>query len=187
MEHRPQSTLPTYVQEPAPGTPMLRYHGHMDHEVDVRVLDLVDTMARADERLRPVRRWLTMVILELLDNSRRHALDREVWLQWTISRDRMTLCVGNTASGEHARRLRHISDRIAKTPAEDLRTAYLAQLEHGEMSPGGGAGLGMLKIARKTAGGLRITVTPTGEDRFLCTSTVCTALGQSARAGMYAA
>lgn len=59
---------------------------------------------------------------------------------------------------------------------EELQAAYRAQLVHGAFGAKGGAGLGLLGIARMAEGSLGATATPISTTPSLCISEITTNL-----------
>ena len=55
---------------------------------------------------------------------------------------------------------------------EQVAEAFRAQLTNEEFGEKGGAGLGMLQIAKRTGGRIEATIEPFGTDEYFCTSQV---------------
>ncbi|MBK9418655.1 MAG: hypothetical protein IPN62_15570 [Flavobacteriales bacterium] len=66
--------------------------------------------------------------------------------------------------------------KIAAMSPEEITDAFKRQMTEEGYGEKGGAGLGMLQIARRVGKNIRAEISPLHSDEFLCTSTVCTHL-----------
>ncbi len=153
-------------------TPTLRYHGMLQGEVSVRLLDMLEAMARSDDRLRPRFRKIAGALLELLDNAQRHGVRDNVDVCMHVLDDRFICSITNNALNIDALRLKRKADRIGRMAPTELRAAYVHRLANGRLGRNGGAGLGILRMARQLGSCPTIEVEPAGPLEHRCTSTI---------------
>lgn len=155
---------------------LLEYRGQLTSEVRVQLLDLLNCIALFNLGHRRDLKKLVGIALELLDNAQRYNASNDVDFQWRIQDDTLVVCISNSANPNDAHRLVDCVRNIAQMSEEQVCAAFKEQMLNPDFGDKGGAGLGMLQIARK--GGRQITadIQPTNNDLFRCTSQVTTSL-----------
>lgn len=126
---------------------------------------------------RTIMKRIGNVLIECLQNVMRHGLIEDngfTQLYLTLESTPVGFQVqcGNLVNSEM--RL-HLSERLAEINGmeeEILRKTYIETLCNGEMSSKGGAGLGLLSLAKKASGPIEYRFDSQGEDRELFTLTV---------------
>lgn len=157
---------------------LLEYKGQLNGELRLQLLDLVKCAALCTLGARGDLKKLVGVALELLDNAQRYNAGSDVDFSWRIEGEQLVVSISNRASGDDAKRLKKAVDDIeAMSPAE-ITEAFRHQMMNEGFGEKGGAGLGMLQIAKKVGKGLHAEIRPLQGDQYLCTSIVTAPLSQ---------
>lgn len=154
---------------------LLEYRGKLTSEIRIQLLDLLQSTSRADLGLRTDLKGLIGIALELLDNAQRYNLCQTVDFRWQIAGDELQISIRNKASRHDGQRLSEAVNAIAAMSTEQVCEAFRRQLTNEAFGLRGGAGLGMLQIARRSGRKIQATVEPI-EDMTICTSIVSTQL-----------
>ncbi|HRH39125.1 MAG TPA: DUF6272 family protein [Flavobacteriales bacterium] len=155
---------------------LVQYAGHLNSEVRLQLLDLVKVMSLANLGERSDLKRLCNIAIELLDNAQRYSSARDVAFQWHVVDQVLMVEIRNRASREDAERLLQIVGEINAMTAAEIATAFRAQLTNEQFGDKGGAGLGMLQIAKRTGARINATLEQTTNEEFLCTSEVAVLL-----------
>lgn len=158
---------------------LLEYKGQLSSEVRIQLLDLLKCIALLNLGPRSDLKKLIGIALELLDNAQRYNARNDVDFRWHIADGQLVVTITNTASSEDARRLMEAVRAIERMSPEDITEAFKRQLLEEGFSEKGGAGLGMLQIARKVGNNITAEIKALRPDEYRCTSTVSTALDQT--------
>ena len=159
---------------------LLEYKGQLSGEVHIQLLELIRCIALLNLGPRNDLKKLISIALELLDNAERYNSRRDVEFKWRIVDDQLVVTVTNTASSTDAQRLMESVAAIDRMSAEQLTQAFKRQMADQNFGAKGGAGLGILQIARKVGRNITADVRELKPDEYLCTSTVSTLLGNGA-------
>ena len=114
--------------------------------------------------------------MELLDNAERYNSSTDVDFIWRIDGDQLVVTIRNKAKSADAHRLQKAVSRIAAMTPDEITEAFKRQMTEEGYGEKGGAGLGMLQIARRVGKNIRAEISPLPKDEFLCISTVSTHL-----------
>ena len=155
---------------------LIRYEGLLTSEVRVQLTDLLLAIAVSNLGSRSDLKKLFGVAVELLDNAQRYCSTGSVSFQWRIEGTELVITISNKASKEDAERL---IDRVATIQAmspEQLAEAFRQQLQDPTFGEKGGAGLGMLQIARRVGQAIDARIAPDANGEYVCTSQVTTTL-----------
>ncbi len=111
---------------------------------------------------------ISVIALELIDNALRYGLMKEI--SFTIRREDDVLWMEliNFAKCEDAKKLKDSSDRIQHLTPEEIEMAFNVQLLNPEFGERGGAGLGLLHIARKGIMAIEVKTEKTDLDSCKC-------------------
>lgn len=153
-----------------------RYEGQLTSEVRIQLTDLVMAVAIANMGRRPNIKKLCGIAIEMLDNAQRYCTDGNVRFNWQLEGTCLVISVENNANSADAHRLLKCVDDVNRMSTEQIAAAFRAQLTNGEFGEKGGAGLGLLDIARKSAGTIAASIRPVRDDVYTCKSTVATPL-----------
>jgi hypothetical protein len=151
---------------------LLQYQGQLTSEVRVQLLDLLNCIALFNLGHRPDLKKLVGIALELLDNAQRYNASSDVEFHWHIEEGTLVVTIRNKATREDAERLVNAVENIGRMTPEEIARAFKEQLMTEGFGDKGGAGLGMLQIARKVGNQIHADMKPIGGDTFICTSTV---------------
>src|SRR5688500_9711425 len=162
-----------------PDKSLLEYRGQLTSEVRLQLLDLLKCIALFNLGPRTDHKKLVGIALELLDNAQRYNSSNDIELSWTIANGELVITITNKASSRDAHRLLETVERISRMDPEEISAEFKRQLTNGSFGDSGGAGLGMLQIARKAGRNISARIEATVADEFLCTSKVITPLDRT--------
>jgi hypothetical protein len=139
----------------------LVYLGEFSHEITKMFTAMAeDDMERQSENSSTIRR-VYHVMVETLQNMTRHS--DEIAEAGSIGKglfmigkkeESYYIITSNKVSNEKKERLHSALQQINAATMEELREMYRQQIKYGSLSEKGGAGLGLIDIARKTSGKL---------------------------------
>jgi hypothetical protein len=158
----------------------IQYKGQLSSEVRIQLLDLLKAISLANLGQRNDLKKLCGIALELLDNAQRYRSSGGVNFQWRIEGHMLVVSISNTAAREDAERLLKTVDEINAMSPEQVADAFRAQLTNEQFGAKGGAGLGMLQIAKRTGSRLNARIEATSTDEFLCVSEVAATINPAA-------
>lgn len=161
------------------GSNHVEYHGRMSTEVRIQLLDLLKVISLANLGQRSDLKKLCGIALELLDNAQRYSTNQEVGFEWRIEGEHLVVVIQNQASRADAERLVRTVEGINNMTSAEVVEAFKAQLLTEGFGEKGGAGLGMLQIAKKTGSRLTARIAPAAGDDYLCVSEVAAPLNQN--------
>ncbi|MBV6404748.1 MAG: hypothetical protein IT228_07170 [Flavobacteriales bacterium] len=159
-----------------PNSNLIRYEGLLTSEVRVQLADLLMAIALTNLGSRGDLKKLFGVAVELLDNAQRYCSAGSVSFQWRIQGSELVIEISNLADKADADRLLAIVSSIQSMTAEQIAEAFKQQLQDPAFGEKGGAGLGMLQIARKVGNRITAAVSPESDGAYRCTSQVTTQL-----------
>lgn len=160
----------------APNSNLIRYEGLLNSEVRVQLTDLLMAIALTNLGSRGDLKKLFGVAVELLDNAQRYCSTGSVSFQWRIQGPELVIEISNLADKADAERLLAIVASIQSMTSEQIAEAFKQQLQDPAFGEKGGAGLGMLQIARKVGNRITAEVSPGPDGIYRCTSQVTTVL-----------
>jgi len=155
---------------------LLQYEGELSGEVRVQLIDLLQCIALSNLGQRSDLKKLVGIALELLDNAHRYNASTDVVFRWNIVGGELVVTITNTASQQDADRLASAVHSVQRMSAEEIAAAYKQQMTTEGFGEKGGAGLGILQIARKVGNKLAVSLTPMQPDRVVCNTIVTTQL-----------
>lgn len=158
---------------------LLDYKGVLSSEVRVQMLELLHHIAIGNLGRRSDLKRLVSVALELLDNAQRYSTTQEVDFRWHVESTNLVVTIRNLASKNDAHRLSEAVEAIQRMNPEEIALAFRQQLTGSGFGARGGAGLGMLQIAKKIGNNIHVDVEQNGNGEFLCTSQVVANLSAS--------
>jgi anti-sigma regulatory factor (Ser/Thr protein kinase) len=132
---------------------MFAYRGEVTSENSVLLLTILEKEMEFSEFSMVGRKRLFMFVLENLQNITRHAdAGYEVMsmVVYTKTEDGYTVTTGNVISSDQVEGLQNSLDTINKLDPDKIREVYREMLKDSDMSSKGGAGLGLIEMARKT-------------------------------------
>ncbi|MFN0032246.1 MAG: DUF6272 family protein [Flavobacteriales bacterium] len=159
---------------------ILDYAGTLSSEVRVQLTDLLGAIAVANLGKRKDLRKLCSIAIELLDNAQRHCTDNDISFKWRIEGDHVVVMVENHATEADAKRLKDQVEAIRNMNPEEIAQEFRKQLVNPEFNAKGGAGLGILQIAKKGATNIEVELHRLLNGSYMCTSIVETPLNSTA-------
>jgi len=157
---------------------MFVYRGVVTNENSIPLLMLLEKEMENSEFAHVGRKRLFMFVLESLQNVSRHS-DRNEHAGMSIvvyskTDSGYTVATGNALPSKNVNDLKTRLDEINKLHPDEIRDAYKKMLVNSELSDKGGAGLGLLEMAKKTGNKLDYDFTRLGKDHsyFVLSKTV---------------
>lgn len=152
----------------------LVYMGEFSHEITKMFTSMAEEdLDRQSEQV-SVRKRVYHVIVETLQNMNKHSdelgRDEDVGkgLYMVGKKDECYYVItSNLVSNNKKESLEEALEEINAASHEELREMYKKQIKEGSISEKGGAGLGLIDIARKTTGKHDYQFIPFDEDYFL--------------------
>lgn len=156
---------------------MFAYRGEVTSENSVLLLTLLEKEMEFSDFSNVGRRRLFMFVLENLQNITRHAdpgCDVMSLVVYTKTREGYTVTTGNVMSEDEVINLKENLENINRLDPERIRDVYREMLKDSDMSSKGGAGLGLIEMARKTGNKLDYDFIPLDSNRsyFILSKTV---------------
>lgn len=155
-----KSILNLYDEMQSSGIDLV-YFGEFSHEITKMFATMSDNRMEQNEEERSIKRKVYHVLVETLQNLNKHS----DWLSdkrnigsglFVIGKknDTYYIITSNKVSNEKKLVLEEQMRSITGATIEDLNDMYKRQLRDGKISNKGGAGLGLIDIARKAEGNL---------------------------------
>lgn len=160
---------------------LLDYKGVLSSDVRVQLLDLLHCIAQDNLGRRTDLKRLVGIALELLDNAQRYNVSKDVDFRWHVEANNLVVTIRNRACRTDAERLMEAVQAIQRMNPEEIALAFKRQLTDDGFGPKGGAGLGMLHIAKKIGNNITANVEHVNTDEYLCTSQVVATLNPRAK------
>lgn len=147
----------------------LLYEGEITHQITKTFLNLTEGNLDKLNIPTPIQKKLFHVMVESLQNITKHADDLEDGLSGkgllaiVKCNNNFMITTGNIIRTNKADKLNKKLNHINTLDKAELREFYLKQLNEGQFSEKGGAGLGFIDIARKTGEKLDFCFIPINE------------------------
>jgi hypothetical protein len=157
---------------------MFAYRGLVTHENSTFLLSLLDKEMEMSDFSFIGRKRLFIFMLEDLQNITRHTLKtgHEVGsiVVYSKTDDGYTVSTGNAISCDEVHDLRKRLEEINRMDSEQIKEVYRTVLQVNDLTEKGGAGLGLLEMARKTGNRLDFSFSPLDNkhDYFILSKTV---------------
>ncbi|MBK8881506.1 MAG: hypothetical protein IPN67_03730 [Bacteroidales bacterium] len=147
---------------------MFAYRGVVTNENSVPLLMLLEKEMESSEFGFAGRKRLFMFVLESLQNVSRHT-SRDIYADMSLvvyskTDSGYTVTTGNVIPAEGSKLLREKLEQINRLDAKEIREVYRQMLSASEFSNKGGAGLGLLEMAKKTGNKLDYDFVPLSDD-----------------------
>ena len=137
----------------------LAYSGRFNDSMTDRIIELSEAYLESHEQLSKLRRKASFLVAESFQNVIRHGTkdtDTPMFSAGNESfmirfiKNRCFISSENAIPTEHVPELKAKMDQVNQYNTEELKVIYKQILEGGELSEKGGAGLGLIEMARKT-------------------------------------
>jgi len=135
------------------------YRGNFSHNIITKILSLSEANLERAEDAKKIRKRIYFIMMECLQNITKHQDEIDIKnsgvdnngifiLQKTV--DSYLITTGNLIETENIEALKAKLEKINGLEADELREFYSEIMTHGEISEKGGAGLGLVAMARKS-------------------------------------
>lgn len=151
---------------PAEGVVVFEQMGSLDHDAVLGLIAATEAASLANNDDKLVRKRLINVVLEGLENLDRHVepSDRATaFARLTVTTERYRLLLGNVSTLTAAALLMSRIGVLNEMSTEDLKGQYLQLLAQEGRTARGGAGLGLLTIARRCEQPMVVNLEPAPE------------------------
>jgi hypothetical protein len=133
---------------------MFAYRGVVTNDNSVPLLMLLENEMKSSEYGYVGRKRLFMFVLESLQNVQRHSNKNQhanmSLVVYSKTNNGYTVSTGNVIPNENINILRSKLEDVNKLETDDIRNVYRQMLSNSELSSKGGAGLGLIEMAKKT-------------------------------------
>lgn len=149
----------------------IRFEGRISHEMVVWLTQTCSQQVLNVGKDPGVAKRVFTIVSELLDNCYRHAnlgleplWDRQVVFIMRIERTVVEIGVSNAVLNKQIAQLAARMDELNSASAVQHRLMYMKQLRYGAISDKGGAGLGLIEVAKKSQSKLDYNFIPANQD-----------------------
>lgn len=159
-----------FIQGGMAGDVIFDHSGEVLHEDVERLLVAAEQWSLAKEDPKILRKRLVNVLMEALENLSRHvdpAYRGTILARLTRTSDRYSLVIGNAVPVTMAAVLLNRMEILGKMSPEELRSHNIILLQSEGRTTNGGAGLGLVTMARKCNGRIAAHTTPINEHSAL--------------------
>ena len=152
----------------------LVYLGEFNHEITKMFTSMAEDDLERQSTAMSVKRRVYHVMVETLQNMNRHS--DEITKDEIVGKglfmigkrnDSYFVITSNRVTIENKDRLQNALNQINSATKEELKEMYKKQIKGGKLSDKGGAGLGLIDIARKTTGRLDYHFIPYDSEEYL--------------------
>jgi hypothetical protein len=160
----------------------LVYEGEVTQEITKTFTSLTEKSLAKSEESNAVQRKVFNVMVECLQNISKHADsmseddedERRGIVMVSRGEESYNIITGNVVKNEKVKGLRANLEQVNSLDKEGLSTLYKTQMKEGRFSDKGGAGLGLIDIAKKTGNTLSYQFKELNEEVsfFILTSTI---------------
>ena len=165
---------------------LLAYKDNINEETSDQLIAMVDSKMIGFDEEKKIKKKVFNVLVECLQNVSRHAepdkgQDHESSIL-LIGRNENSFFIitGNMMSNEKTSHLKEKLDQINKLKPDEIRDRYKELMTQMEFSEKGGAGLGLLDIARKSANKFEYDFRKLGDKKTYFTLKVSIPVGSAA-------
>lgn len=137
----------------------LVYLGVFSHDITKMFTSMAEDELDSKGEHLTIKRKVYHVMVETLQNMNRHSDELtdvgnagKGLFMIGHKNDSYYIITANKVSNEKKEKLEASLELINRSSPEELKQMYLQQIKHGKLSEKGGAGLGLIDIARKTSG-----------------------------------
>lgn len=150
----------------------LVYLGEFSHEITKMFTSMAESDMEKNSEERSVQRKVYHVMVETLQNMNKHSdeiKERNIGNGLFIigkKHDVYYVITSNKVAKNHKDHLEKALISVNSASAQELKEMYKRQIKEGSLSNKGGAGLGLIDIARKTGETLNYQFLPLDEDNY---------------------
>ena len=133
------------------------YRGRFTQQITDSILSLTESNLTTNEQSNKMKKRVYLILVEGLQNITRHQDDTdddssEGYGIFVIQRksDKYFITTGNLIEKESIKHIKDLIDKINSLEKDELKKYYKQVLEEGSLSEKGGAGLGLIDMAKKS-------------------------------------
>jgi hypothetical protein len=136
------------------------YRGNFTDEITENILKLTEANLQQEESRHKIKKRIYSIMVEGLQNITRHQQANEIDIEkieetygiFVIQKmdDYYFITTGNVVENKNIPPLKELLDKINSLSKDELKEYYKKVLTEGELSDKGGAGLGLIDMARKS-------------------------------------
>lgn len=149
---------------------MFAYRGQVTSDNSVLLLTLLEREMEFSDFSLQGRKRLFMFVLENLQNITRHSStpvhEMTSMVLYSKTEDGYTVITGNTIRKEDVKGLKGNLEKINSLDTDQIREVYRTMLQDSNIGHKGGAGLGLIEMARKTGNRLDYDFIPIDDEYF---------------------
>ncbi len=153
---------------------LMIYKGDFGKDSILPIIQIIEEKMRAENETGS--KAFFLILVELLQNVSRHNIQNEnkdgIFMINEDSEGAYWTSVGNVVNQETMQLLTERLEDLNAMEPEELKAAYKQTLREGSFSEKGGAGLGLIEIARKSSEKLKYSFDKMGDDMFFFTFNV---------------
>ncbi|MCB0754084.1 MAG: hypothetical protein H6603_01440 [Flavobacteriales bacterium] len=154
---------------------LMVYKGDFGKDSIMPIISIIEEKMRAENEVGP--KGFFLILVELLQNVSRHNIQEKgfkdgIFMITEAGDGEYWTSVGNVVDTKTKELLSERIDGLNGMDAMDLKKAYKQTLREGSFSDKGGAGLGLIEIARKSSDKLTYSFEDMGNGKFFFTFNV---------------
>jgi hypothetical protein len=150
-----------FIKEPDPGSYEYVYRGTFNEGITNNILKLTESKLSSRETTRSLRKRISFIIIENLQNISRHqdipndeSMASNCLFVLHINHKAARVLTGNFVENSKKAVLREKLDRIVSMDGDEMKALYKEILCDSKISKKGGAGLGLISMGRRTGGNI---------------------------------
>lgn len=151
---------------------LMIYKGDFGKDSIMPIIQIIEEKVKASSDLTGSKGFF-LILVEMLQNVSRHNMGQVskdgIFMITEAADGTFGASVGNIVDGKTKELLTERLDSLNGMDQLELKQAYKQTLREGSFSDKGGAGLGLIEIARKSKEKLRYRFDPMGEDKYFFT------------------
>jgi len=149
------------------------YRGNFSDDIADSILELTEKTLHNQESSSKIKKRVYAIMVEGLQNITRHQdhsgeqyLDRQSIFVIQRFQDKYYITTGNIIEAENIEHVKHLIEKINALTKEELKVYYKKVLKDGSLSEKGGAGLGLIDMAKKSGNKLSYSFKPLSDGLY---------------------
>jgi hypothetical protein len=149
------------------------YRGNFSDDIADSILELTEKTLHNQESSSKIKKRVYAIMVEGLQNITRHQdvsseqyIDRQSVFVIQRFQDKYYITTGNIIEAENIEHVKHLIEKINALSKDELKVYYKQVLKDGSLSEKGGAGLGLIDMAKKSGNKLSYFFKPLTNDLY---------------------
>jgi hypothetical protein len=149
------------------------YRGSFNDDITDSILDLTEISLKTEEHSSKIKKRVYAIMVEGLQNITRHQdsspeikSDHKSIFVIQKFEEKYFITTGNIIEKDNIENVKHLIEKINKLNKDELKLYYKQVLEEGTLSDKGGAGLGLIDMAKKSGNKLSYHFKPLSDGLF---------------------